>query len=48
MSTRPMSPPVLDQLHSTYEHMATFYRPAAPSDGFGHISVPIEKLDLDA
>jgi hypothetical protein len=48
VSARPMSPPVLDQLHSTYEHMAPFYRPAAPSDGFGHISVPIEKLDLDA
>jgi hypothetical protein len=24
------------------------YRPAAPSDGFGHITVPEEALDLDA
>jgi hypothetical protein len=24
------------------------YRPAAPSDGFGNITVPIQELDIDA
>ena len=39
----------LDQLTSAYKLMATEakYRPAAPSDGFGHITTPIERLDLD-
>jgi len=33
-----------------YRRMASEarYRPAAPSDGFGNITVPIEELDLDA
>lgn len=36
------------QLDHTYRQMAGFYRPAAPSDGFGNITVPAGELDLDA
>ena len=31
-----------------YQRMASFYRPSAPSDGFGNITVPAAELDLDA
>lgn len=38
------------QIETAYVQMAeeARYRPAAPSDGFGHITVPLEDLDLDA
>ena len=38
------------QLEATYRRMALEgrYRPAAPSDGLGNITVPPEQLDLDA
>ena len=37
------------QIESAYKAMATKakYRPAAPSDGMGNISVPVEALNLD-
>lgn len=40
---------ILDQTSDAYRQMATdaHYRPAAPSDGHGNITVPIEDLDLD-
>lgn len=43
------SPEVVEQLIDTYKRMAdeAHYRPAAPSDGFGNITVPIKELDLD-
>jgi len=39
---------IVDQVSDTYRQMAADanYRPAAPSDGFGNITVPIEDLDL--
>ncbi|GAA1714386.1 hypothetical protein GCM10009809_08210 [Isoptericola hypogeus] len=37
------------QVASTYARMAGLgYRPAAPSDGFGNITVPLAELDLHA
>jgi hypothetical protein len=40
---------VREQIEATYRTMArTGYRPAAPSDGFGNITVPEEELDLDS
>ena len=38
------------QIEDAYREMArrAQYRPAAPSDGYGNITVPIEDLDLDA
>lgn len=38
------------QLDRAYRDMAARarYRPCAPSDGFGHITVPAAELDLDA
>jgi hypothetical protein len=38
------------QIAAAYRRMAleARYRPAAPSDGFGHITVPLRDLDLDA
>ena len=40
---------VAEQIVQAYKQMAKVarYRPAAPSDGFGNISVPLEELDLD-
>ena len=38
-----------DRLLQAYRAMVEAgYRPAAPSDGFGHITVPLAELDLDA
>lgn len=38
-----------EQIATTYAHMAHLgYRPAAPSDGFGNITVPLDQLDLGA
>jgi hypothetical protein len=39
-----------DQIHQAYKLMASKarYRPAAPSDGFGRITVPIDQLNLNA
>lgn len=39
-----------DQLVAVYRRMAdeVRYRPAAPSDGFGNITAPLDDLDLDA
>jgi len=38
------------QIKSAYRRMSTEakYRPSAPSDGFGNITAPIERLDLEA
>ena len=36
------------QIASAYRAMSPFYRPAAPSDGLGHITVPDTELDIDA
>lgn len=38
------------QIADAYKRMATEarYRPEAPSDGFGNITMPLEELDLDA
>jgi hypothetical protein len=38
------------QIAAAYRRMAreARYRPAAPSDGFGNITVPLRDLDLDA
>ncbi len=40
----------LEQIETAYRRMAeeVQYRPAAPSDGLGNITVPLEDLDLDA
>ena len=36
------------QIRHTYAHMAEMgYRPAAPSDGFGNITEPLDSLDID-
>ncbi len=39
-----------EQIAAVYRRMADeiHYRPAAPSDGMGHITVPLAELDLDA
>lgn len=39
-----------EQLTEAYKRMAreARYRPAAPSDGFGNITVPEDELDLEA
>lgn len=43
-----MTREVFDQIAATYRRMARMkYRPAAPSDGFGNITVPIRELDID-
>lgn len=41
---------VAEQIADVYRLMAGKgrYRPAAPSDGMGHITVPLRELDLDA
>jgi hypothetical protein len=45
-----MTRAVFGQIAAVYGRMAAEarYRPAAPSDGFGHITVPAAQLDLDA
>lgn len=47
---RPIPAPCAEQITSAYRLMAEYarYRPAAPSDGFGGITVPLEELDIDA
>ena len=43
------SPEKWGRLIDAYRQMAALgYRPGAPSDGLGNITVPIEELDLDA
>ncbi len=39
-----------EQIEDAYRRMAleVHYRPAAPSDGFGNITIPVDELDLDA
>jgi len=39
----------IEQIQAAYRRMAegARYRPAAPSDGFGNITVPFEDLNLD-
>lgn len=39
---------IVDQVSDAYRQMAVDarYRPAAPSDGLGNITVPIEQLDI--
>jgi hypothetical protein len=46
----PLTRNVAEQIAGAYRLMASKcrYRPAAPSDGFGHITVPASELDLDA
>ena len=41
---------VHEQIRNAYRRMAAeaHYRPAAPSDGMGTITVPLETLDLEA
>lgn len=37
------------QIRAAYRRMVALgYRPAAPSDGIGNITVPLDELDLDA
>jgi len=45
----PVRPKTLAQIVSTYKKMAVKarYRPAAPSDGMGHVTAPLEELDLE-
>jgi hypothetical protein len=45
---RLLDPRVKEQLDHAYRRMAKFYRPAAPSAGFGNIEVHPTELDLDA
>lgn len=43
-----LTPEVAEQLHAAYRAMAQArYRPAAPGDGCGNITVPLEDLDLE-
>lgn len=45
-----MSPEIRKQIEDAYRRMAEVakYRPAAPGDGFGNVTVPEDELDLDA
>lgn len=45
-----ISDPAREQIERAYRCMAceAAYRPAAPSDGYGTITVPPDKLDLNA
>jgi len=47
---RGLSRDIEQQITNVYRRMALEgrYRPAAPSDGMGNITVPLEELDLDA
>lgn len=42
--------PAHEQIRQAYKTMAeeARYRPAAPSDGMGNLTVPVESLDLEA
>jgi len=43
-----MEPAIFEQIRRVYLLMAEAgYRPAAPSDGFGNITVPVQKLDIE-
>jgi hypothetical protein len=44
-----MSKELFEQIASAYREMSSEarYRPAAPSDGFGNITVPAEELNLE-
>jgi hypothetical protein len=44
-----MGPEIFEQIRSAYKDMSSQakYRPAAPSDGLGNITVPIERLSLE-
>jgi hypothetical protein len=46
----PLTRNTAEQLNRAYRQMArrARYRPAAPSDGHGNITVPLAQLDLDA
>lgn len=46
----PLYQKTAEQLGHTYRQMAEVarYRPAAPSDGCGNITVPLAELDLDS
>lgn len=50
MSLSHISPETKEQIEGAYRRMAEEgkYRPAAPSDGFGSVTVPEEELNLDA
>lgn len=39
---------VQEQIGRAYRQMVRFYRPAASSDGFGNVTVPVRELDLAA
>jgi hypothetical protein len=43
---RPIHKSEIARYEEAYLAMSAFYRPAAPSDGFGHITTPLEDLDL--
>lgn len=45
---RPLNSTFKEQLDRAYRRVAEFYRPSAPSDGFGNIPVHPSELDLDA
>lgn len=44
-----MGPEIFEQIRSAYKDMAqqAKYRPAAPSDGLGHITVPVAELNIE-
>ena len=46
----PLTIDIAEQITTAYKRMAheARYRPAAPSDGLGNITVPTAELDLDA
>jgi hypothetical protein len=46
---RKPQPSTVDQIVSAYKVMSrdALYRPAAPSDGCGHITIPLNQLDLN-
>jgi len=51
MSNEVETPSEIQRFQEAYRQMATgdkpHYRPGAPSDGWGNITVPIEELDLE-
>jgi hypothetical protein len=49
MTTICVTPEQVENLANAYRAMAeqAHYRPAAPSDGMGNITVPLDELDLD-
>jgi hypothetical protein len=44
-----MGPEIFEQIRSAYKDMASQekYRPAAPSDGLGNITVPVAELNIE-